>query len=237
MAGSHRAERPATRSRKLSRAVWIAVIVALIAATYIGAHHIFSSAPSTDAPKHSVSTRLASPTASPSTPAATPTPSPTTSAKPAATKLLPRVKPTVARRLTVAGVLGATLDNSIEPKAGQFTPASTVGVARWGSRGLPSSPGSDTVYIVGKVDGPTSAFRRLGALHAGSKVVLRTDTGLLTYTVRSVGTHRANGLLTGPAFRAHVPGRLILIGIEYSGANRTGSVLVVTAQLSAAKRT
>lgn len=237
MAGSHRAERPATGSRKLSRAVWIAVIAALIAGTYVGVHGLFSSAPSANAPPHPASSRRPSPTAAPSTPAATPTASPTTPAKPAASKRLARVKPTVARRLTVAGVLGATLDNSIEPKAGQFTPASTAGVARWGSRGLPSSPGTDTVFIVGKVDGPTTAFRRLGALHAGSKVVLRTDAGLLTYTVLSVGAHRANGLLTGPAFREHVPGRLILIGIEYSGANRTGSVLVVTAQLSAAQRT
>ncbi len=138
--------------------------------------------------------------------------------------------------MSVAGVLNVGFNSSIEPRSGRFTITLTERAARWGSRGEPGSPGTDTVYVIGKIAGANSAFQHLGRLHTGSRIVLRTDVGLLTYTVGSVAQHRASGLLNDPAFRARLNGRLVLVGLEFSGTHPSRNVLLVTAQLSGAKR-
>jgi hypothetical protein len=242
LAGNHRVERPATGWRRRSPTVVVVAVAvaALLVPVYFGAHALLSSGATPPAHPIVRTTQPASPSVSPTpTPTPTPTPSPTPTTNPGslpASKPLPRLRSAVPRRLAIAAVLDVTLDNSIQPTAGQFTPPSTAGVARWGTRGLPGSPGTDTVYIVGKINGPGSAFRRLATVRARTRIAIRTDAGLLTYTVTSVRGRRAQGLLTDPTFRAHVPGRLILIGVVYSGANRTGSLVLVTAELSGVKR-
>lgn len=234
MAGSHRAERPATTSRTPSRTIVIVVVVALLPALYFGAHALFTNG-GTATPRTSPPTRLPIPSASATpTPTLIPTPTPTPTPTPA-TKPLPRVTADVPRRMSVAGVLNVGFNSSIEPRSGRFTITLAERVARWGSRGEPGSPGTDTVYVVGKIAGASSAFQHLGRLHAGSRIVIRTDVGLLTYTVRSVAQHSASGLLGDPSFRAHVHGRLVLVGLEFTGSHPSRFVLLVTAQLSGAK--
>jgi len=81
------------------------------------------------------------------------------------------------------------------------------------------------------------AFAELGDLARNRKVSIRTDRGTLTYTV-SARAHIPRGRLSkDPLFTAHKPGRLVLVGIRYDASgDRLDDALVVTAQLSGAKR-
>jgi hypothetical protein len=137
--------------------------------------------------------------------------------------------------MVVSGVLDIGFDSTVEPKDGVLVPRSTAEVARWGGRGVPGSPSRDTVFIVGKVS-PGGAFERLPRLRRGTDVLLRTQSGRLTYTVQAVTERRAAGLTRDLAFAKRVPGRLQLVGIRYDASgDRTGRVLVVTAVLTAAR--
>lgn len=240
MAGNHRAPRPATPSRLGSRALAFTVIVALVPAVYLGAHKIFSSGSPTPTPGASRSSDLPIPAVSPSTTAPPPTPTPTPTPTPVVvptSKPLTKVRTDAPRRLNIPGVLDVGFNNSTQPRAGLFTAASTGEIARWGTRGSPGSPGTDTVFLVGKIDGSRSAFGALGTVRPGMKITIRTNSGHLTYTVSAVARHQAAGLTSDPTFAARTPGRLILIGLEYSGGTRTRTVLLVTAQLSGATTT
>lgn len=176
------------------------------------------------------------------TPTATPTPtaSPSATSSPSATApaaSLTRVAASPPRRLTVRS-LDVGFDDFIESQAGVFQAASTSEAARWGSRGVPASPGTDTVFLIGKVyTQGASAFAGLGAVRAGDVVTLRTqNVDILKYTVSSTATRPASGMLRSTEFTAKVPGRLVLAGILYDGQDdqRTGRYLVVIAQLSGA---
>jgi hypothetical protein len=91
------------------------------------------------------------------------------------------------------------------------------------------------VYIIGKVSAG-GAFQKLPRLQRGDRVVLRTRAGALTYTVRGIDDKPARGLTRDPGFSRRVEGRLVLVGIRYrSGDERTGRILVVTAQLTGAR--
>lgn len=196
----------------------------------------------TDAPadQSGLATAPAAPTA-PSTPTATPTatatvaPTPTPTAKP--TPALPRLAPAAPRRLASGAFLDVGFDESIEARNGSFRAASTGEVARWGSRGLPGSPGTDTVYVIGstRADGD-SAFARLPRLKPGARVTIRTDRGRLTYTVSSAADRPTGGLAKNDAFAAKVPGRLILVGLRVDrGGDATGTAYVVVARLTAVR--
>ncbi|MBO9521200.1 MAG: class F sortase [Nocardioidaceae bacterium] len=223
MAGSHRATHRAPRARSGSvsrRALALAVVVALIPAAWFTLQRTFGD----EDPKRPTSRGTQKPipsvgTTPPSSPATTP---PTT---PAATPL-PPVAPDSPRRLTSGSVLDTGFDESVEPDGDSFVARSTSEVSRWGSRGEPGSPGTDTVYVVGRTSG---AFANLDDLKAGSTVSLRTDNGTLTYRVSAVTTVAERGFARSPVVTAKVPGRLVLIGTGGSGYR------VVTAQLSAAE--
>lgn len=219
------------------RAVGIAVAVALVPALGFGGHRLLAGAdsaadPRTDAPIPAVTTPVPTPSAS-----ATPTPTRTTAA-PAPKPNLTRVAASPPRRLTSGSVLDVGFDSSIEPRNGSFAAASTAEVARWGSRGEPASPGTDTVYLIGKTfSRGTSAFAELPRLKVGSTVSIRTDAGVLTYTVRTTSDQGSAGLARSAGIRTKVPGRLVLIGLRYNAAgNATGRALVVIADLTAARR-
>jgi hypothetical protein len=169
------------------------------------------------------------------TPSSTPTP--TATAKPTPTaKPLPRVKPSAPKRLVVAALLDVGFDSTVTPENGLFQAASTAEVARWGGRGVPGSPAADTVYLIGKVTAG-GALQRLPRLHRGTRIFLRTQTGVLTYTVQATADRQARGLATRPDFAKRVAGRLQLVGIRYDASgDRTGRILVVTAQLTGARR-
>ncbi|MGY2874896.1 hypothetical protein ACVW00_002086 [Marmoricola sp. URHA0025 HA25] len=243
MAGSHRAPRdskPRTRPGRsaavTARAVVIAVVVALVPAAVLGARHLIGPG-SKDAPS-SRSTDLPIPPVTPSATATTPTagpsptgPSPTGTA--AAQPHLPRVAAAAPRRVTAGGLIDSGLDSAVTT----LEPASRSEVARWESRGSPGSPGTDTVYLVGEVHGTGSAFAGLPQVSAGSKVSIRTDNGTLTYTVGRASQRAVTSLEQDPLFRTHKAGRLVLVGIRYDDSgDRLDKALVVTAQLSGAKR-
>lgn len=219
----------------------VLVVVALaVAAGFIG--HAQGGNDRAAAPPVATPTPTATPSTTP-TPTPTPTPTLTPTHTPTARPTharpeLPTVAPSVPRRLTSAPFIGSSFDNSIEPVRGVFEAPVVFAVARWGSRGSPGSPGTDTVYVVGRIRANgTGALAPLTRLEAGSKVTIRTDNGLLTYTVRAVQNRDAAALFKDPAFQAKVPGKLILIGVEYdAGGHRSGDDLVVTAQLTGASR-
>jgi hypothetical protein len=160
------------------------------------------------------------------------TPSPSKAAKP-----LPRVAPSVPRRFEVAGLINVGFDDVVAPRNGIFSAASTAEVARWGGRGIPGSPTDDTVYVIGKVSAG-GAFAKLPQVHRGTRITLRTRNGALTYTVQAATERSAKGLTKDDTFTARYVGRLQLVGIRYDAdGDRTGKILVVTAQLTAARPT
>jgi hypothetical protein len=234
--GSHRAPRPERSTTVPRRALLLAVVVALIPAAWIT---VDRSLGGDDKPSAHASDKPIPPvSSSPALPPTTATPTPT--ATPPATpkhRPLPRVAPAVPRRLTAGSILDVGFDDSVEPSGDRFTAGSTAEVARWGSRGEPGSPGTDTVFIVGKVHADGSgAFGRLGSLRTGTKVAVRTDRGTLTYTIRAVTRPAEAGITGTAAFVQKVPGRLILLGIRYdAGGNRLDRYLMVTAELTAAR--
>lgn len=248
MAGSHRATQPKeplkrsgrpTRKKappRLSRrSLAIAAGVALLPALWLGSQRVLGDDDGTNrdqAPIPDV-TSTRTPTTAATSPAATPS-APVSTAAPALT----RVAASGPRRLTVRG-LDVGFDDSIEDRDGGFTAASTAEAARWGSRGSPASPGTDTVYLVGKVyTNSESAFAGLTDVKAGDVATLRTQSGaVLRYTVQSAGPRAASGLLRTPEFTEKTPGRLVLVGILFDSQDdeRTGQYQVVVAQLTGAR--
>jgi hypothetical protein len=103
------------------------------------------------------------------------------------------------RRLTSGSILDTGFDDSVEPDGDTFTARTATEVARWGSRGQPASPGTDTVYVVGRTSG---AFARLADLRAGSTITIRTDNGTLRYRVASVATVPVSGFARNPVVTA-----------------------------------
>jgi hypothetical protein len=209
-------------------------VVALVPATYLTAHRVFrdsSATPAgrtTDLPIPPVSLS-ATPTGS--TPSAVPTASATPAPAPAAQ--LPSVRVDAPRRITSGALLDAGFDSAVT----RLDASSDAEVARWGERGSPGSPGTDTVYVMGRVrTDRDSAFAPLPRLVAGSTVSIRTDAGTMTYTVTRSALARHDSLGEDPLFTTHRPGRLVLVGIRYDASgNRLPEDLVVTAELSSAQ--
>lgn len=242
MAGSHRAR--ATRRGPFSSvppwAIAVAVVAALLPATWLGAHRLLGShADDAARPSAGPTSDLPIPPVSPSggatSTAPPPTPTPSASPSPSAAPRLPRVAPDTPRRLRSGGLIDAGFDSA----ATTIEPGSTSEVARLGSRGSPGSPGTDTVYVIGAVRaGGDSAFGRLPNVRAGGTVTIRTDSGTLTYTVRTAGLKPETALATDALFTEHRAGRLVLIGIRYAASgDRLRDALVVTAELTGAQRT
>jgi hypothetical protein len=215
-------------------AIAAAVVLALVPAVWFTAQRVVDNAA---APTGSA-TDLPIPPVSPSTTASAPTPTPTqgsTAPAPspsAAPVRLTKIDPDAPRRL----VSGSLLDSGFDSAATTLDASSTSEVARWESRGSPGSPGTDTVFVAGRVDGSGSAFDNLPRLRPGAEVSIRTDSGTLTYTVTSATLKTEAGLAGDPVVTAHAPGRLVLVGIRYDGSgNRQSRALVVTARLTGAE--
>lgn len=237
LAGSHRAPRQPGSASLPRWAIVVAVVAALVPATAITAHRVFDSGPdsprraATDLPIPPVSSST-SPSATPTTPT-TPAPSaaPSRTATPAA-RHLPAVAPDAPRRITSGGRIDSGFDSSVTG----LDASSDAEVARWEPRGSPGSPGTDTVYVIGRVraDGD-SAFAGLPGLERGATVSIRTDRGTMTYRVTAARLRPESGLAGETLFRTHRKGRLVLVGIRYDDSgDRLDRALVVTAELSAA---
>ncbi|HET6152448.1 MAG TPA: hypothetical protein VFE15_05790 [Marmoricola sp.] len=226
-----------TRSRrsKVSRtAVIVAVVIALLPAAVLGVVKLFGGSDSAR-PQHRTVLPIPPVTTPAATAPVTPTPTPTT--RPPAQPHLPHVALDVPRRLLSSGLLNVGFDDSVEPSsAGTFRARSSAEVARWGTRGEPGMPAKDTVVVVGKTftEGQ-SAFDTLPQVKTGARIVIRTDSGDLTYTVRSTAIRPAAGLASTVAFTRSTPGRLYVIGIEYDRSGRlTGKDFVVLAEITGA---
>jgi len=234
VAGSHRAERaPRARSSLPRWAVLLGIAVALVPAAVIVGHRVWGGASSevrsTDQPIRPVTSSTTAPaTASPTpSPATSPSAQPTTPAP-----VLTKVAPDTPRRI----IAGRVLDSGFDSAVTTLDPASTSEVARWGLRGSPGSPGTDTVYVVGSMRSG-GAFEPLGRLRDGSRVSIRTDSGTVTYTVQAQGLKPYSSLRRDPLFTEHAPGRLVLVGIRYAASGaRLPDALIVTAQLSSAEK-
>ena len=235
MAGSHRAQpdRPERTSRVPRWAIVAAIVVALVPAVWFTAQRVVDNAAAptgnaTDLPIPPVSPSTTPPAPTPSSSAAAPTASPTPTPVP-----LTKVAADAPRRLVADSLLDTGFDSAVTT----LEPSSTSEVARWESRGSPGSPGSDTVFIVGKVDGSSSAFEKLPQVRPGTKVSIRTDSGTLTYTVTAVTLKSEASLVRDAVVTKRAPGRLVLVGIRYSATGvRQPQALVVAAQLSGAEK-
>ncbi|RNM11063.1 class F sortase [Nocardioides pocheonensis] len=234
MAGSHRAQKTQrTRERPGRRQGWavaVAVVLALVPATWFGVHRLVASPTSapdqtaTDLPIPSVSPRATTPAPQP----------PATSAPPATPRPhLAKVAPEAPRRLQA----GPLLDTGFDSAVSTIEPASTAEVARLAPRGSPGSPGTDTVVVVGKVlTGGEGAFGHLPQLRTGATVSIRTDAGTLTYTVVASARMPVSGLASSQQITRHVRGRLVMVGIRYAATGeRLADAVVVTADLSGAR--
>jgi hypothetical protein len=208
------------------------VVVALIPATWFTAQRVFD----TSAAPSGASTDLPIPPVSPRT-SGTPTANPTATSAPTSAPTvarLPRVSPDAPRRIVSGGVIDSGFDNAVSG----VEAASDTEVARLESRGSPGSPGTDTVYVIGRVrTGADSAFADLPELAVGSTVSIRTDSGTMTYTVTATTPKAESALAQDPLFTERVAGRLVLVGIRYAASgDRLRDALVVTAQLSGAEK-
>ena len=218
-------------------AIIVAVVVALIPATWFTAQRAFDGA--ARSARSNASTDLPIP---PVTPSATANGEhgTTSSAQPVVPATttpveLPAVAPAAPRRIVADGLIDTGFDNAVTDIAA----GSTSEVARWETRGSPGSPGTDTVFVFGKLlsSGNPAAFTGLPRLEVGDEVILHTDEGRLTYTVRTTTLRPDEGLLDDPAFTAHQPGRLVMVGLRYAASgDRLDDHLVVTAELTGATK-
>jgi hypothetical protein len=236
LAGSHRAPRTNRSAAVPLWAIVVAIVIALIPATWFTAQRVFDGS---ESPGRDTTTQQPIPPVSPRTtptPTATPATTPPASAPSTTAPVrLPRVAAEAPRRLVVRGLIDVGFDNAVTT----IETGSTAEVARLEARGSPGSPGTDTVYVIGKVfpGGTGSAFAKLPKLVVGTKVTIRTDAGVLTYTVRSTGLTADAHLRKAPVFTQHRAGRLVLVGIRYNASgDELPKDLVVTAQLTGAKR-
>jgi hypothetical protein len=229
MPGNHRAESAARGPRR----VWLLAIplvivlvaVALLVSTALHGGDHAPKAPTTPSVTPTTTTPGASPTA-------TPTASHTKRAvqpKPAAVAADP------PHRLLAGSVVDTGFGNALTTTSGRLIPDAPGEVQRVASRGMPGSPGTDTVVIIGAATTTgRGSFDDLGKVTVGGTVELDTYAGTLTYTVRAKPLVSPDAVLTLPQVQAHRPGRLVLVVAHYDNGNRIGKDLVVIAQLTKA---
>ncbi len=227
MAGSHRAPHRRRSSTIPPWAIVVAIVVALVPATALTAKRVFDDSSS---PSHAT-TNLPIPSVTPHpTVTSVPSEAPSKGGSQGAAKHLPKIESDAPRRITATGVLDSGFDSSVT----DLDASSDSEVARWDPRGSPGSPGTDTVYVIGRVRAD-AAFADLPKLEVGAKVSIRTDQGTMTYTVRATRLEQETGLEKRSLFTAHQRGRLVLLGIRYDASGqRLAKALVVTTELTGA---
>lgn len=238
MSGSHRAGNPrAPMVRGLAVLVVLALVALLVWAIWIrpqGTDRDTGSETGSETGAGTTPSQTPSPSGSPAgtpsgTPDQTPSPSSTRDARPA----LPKLRESSPRRLVIPGVLDLGFTSSVEDTDGRLVPTSRTRLSRWAARGLPASPGARTVVIVGAANlSGRGGLSALSQVRTGAKVELRTDAGVLTYTVRESRKLAVSGQVEHQLL-ADRPGRLVLIGALYDNAgSRPTEDLVVVAELT-----
>ncbi len=105
--------------------------------------------------------------------------------------------------------------------------------AWWAESGLPGTDTQETVVVVGhnysKRDAP---FKALGVAQPGDEIVLRTSSGVLRYSVDTVGPLPKGSLLSDNDLRAQVPGRLILANCDVRNGEPTNDNYIVVAHVT-----
>jgi len=242
MSSSHRAK---GRARGLGP--WF-VGVAVIVVVAVGAVLALVLDGSGDkTPARTTATPTTSPTAAPSpAPTATPTApaSPSSSAPPHKRphkKAKPRIAAIAAsppHEITIGSVVAnAGFGDALSASNGALFPAGPTDLQRLSTRGTPGSPGTDTVVLVGAAnDHGTGVLDDLDQVRTGEKVVLTTQTGVLTYRITELLHAAPSAVLGLSQVSAKVPGRLVIDRADYVNHNRTGSDLVVVAQLVKAEK-
>ncbi|HEU4568343.1 MAG TPA: hypothetical protein VFR99_09940 [Marmoricola sp.] len=222
MPGTHRARRPGRRRGLLTAAIAVLVVVGLGVLAAVQLRGDESGARRTGSP----------PASSPASPSSSSTASPSSPGSAEATGL-PTVAPAPPQRMQVGDVPGVGFGESVPAARATAGPSGDL-FARLESRGLPGSPGQDTVVVLGGAGagGPFDA----ATLRPGTEVVVETDRGRLTYRIDTTRTVDARALLGDASLQGQVPGRLVLVAVPRdAGGAPTGRDRVAIAHLTGAR--
>jgi hypothetical protein len=173
-------------------------------------------------------TTTPSPSTGPTAPPASASPTKKASPPPALT----RVPAAAPHEISIGSLVRAGFSTSLGAVDRHLIPDRPDKLQRLAVRGLPGSPGTDTVILVGAAnDRGTGALDDLDKVHMGDLITLTTQNATLTYRVDTLRQASPDDVLTLPQVRARDTGRLVIDRARYVGGNRTGSDLVVIAQL------
>lgn len=237
MPGTHRAQSPEPGGGR----VWlwaIPIVVVVVAAAFLVPHLLGGGDNGKQPGKTATPAQSPSPSATPSgTPSSTQQPTASASTTASATPD-PTPNPVAAappRRLVVGNLVDAGFANALQTSSGRLIPTTADQLQRLATRGVPGSPGDDTVVVVGAASNTSTAvFDKLGSVRIGATVEVETYAGTLTYTVSSRTSQDPDTVLDLPDIRVHHRGRLVLVVAHYANGDRAGDDLVVVAQLTKA---
>lgn len=227
MPTSHRAPRAARgRALLIGAGVVVVVVIGLVIALTLGGGE--QKTPPAAAVTNS-------PTPSPSaaaSPSAVPPPSAKAKPSKAPAPTITAVPASPPHEITIGNLVTAGFSDSVDVVARHLIPKRTDKLQRLGTRGVPGSPGKDTVIVVGAAnDRGTGVLDDLHQVRTGQTIALTTQTGTLTYKVTTVRHASPTAVLNLAQVREHRAGRLVIDCANYVGPNRTNSDLVVIAQL------
>lgn len=180
-----------------------------------------------------ITSPTASPTASasvrPSAPA-TPSPSaPRTTAAPTITKVPASPPHALSIGTTISD---APFGSAVAPVSGRLIPDAPEQLQRLSDRGIPGSPGTDTVVLVGASStSGRGALDGIDDVRTGAQIVLETQNARLTYKITSATDVDADQVLTLPAVTEKHTDRLVIDCAHYDDAHRVGSDRVLVATL------
>lgn len=247
MPTSHRAPR---RSSGLPRilailAIALACLLVIAGGTYLGIGLL------TGSDDHATGSGSTTPSASPA-----PSHSPSVQSSPSATagsgtkhsaqKKAKKKKPRKKSGATLAKVpaspphaisLGSAITdqpfgNALAPTSGRLIPDAVDALQRLADRGIPGSPGTDTVVLVGASStSGRGALDGIDAIERGDAIVLETQNARLTYRVTSAQDVAPSSVLSLPAVTAKQTDRLVIDCAHYDNSQRTGDDRVLVAKL------
>lgn len=145
--------------------------------------------------------------------------------------IMQTVTPSEVQRLVIPGVLSARFGGAIRPNAeNALVPPSSTEVFRWAERGQPGCPGRDTVFLLGHtVRAGGGVFDELQTVRRGQKVILKTETGSIRYSVESTDLYDKTEITRMEHIYARQPGRLVIVGcyLNPDGSLQTKNFVVM----------
>ena len=129
-------------------------------------------------------------------------------------------------------IANAPFGNALSPTSGRLIPDAVDELQRLGDRGIPGSPGTDTVVLVGASStSGRGALDGIDDVRTGAQIVLETQNARLTYKITSATDVDADQVLTLPAVTEKHTDRLVIDCAHYDDAHRVGSDRVLVATL------